>query len=63
MWYWYLSGMISAFLLVSATINACFIFGFLTYTKSKPKSSKLTGADKALYDWAKDITSETQRSN
>jgi len=62
MWYWYLSGMISAFLLVSAFINVGFVFGFLTYTKSKSKS-KLTGADKALYDWSKDITNETQRNN
>ena len=64
MWYWYISGMISAFLLISAVINIGFVFGFITYTKSKSKSSRLTGADKALYDWAKqDITGETQRTN
>ena len=56
MWYWYISGWISAFLLVSALINVGFVYGFITYTKSK-KSTQLTNADKALYDWAKqDIT-------
>ena len=51
MWYWYISGWISAFLLISAITNIGFVFGFITYTKSK-KSSRLTDADKALYDWA-----------
>ena len=52
MWYWYISGWISAFLLISAAINIGFVFGFITYTKTKSKSSQLTDADKALYDWA-----------
>jgi hypothetical protein len=52
MWYWYISGWISALLLISGLINIGFVFGFITYTKSK-KSSQYTNADKALYDWAK----------
>lgn len=64
MWYWYISGWISAFLLISAAINIGFVFGFITYTKSKSKSSQLNGADKALYDWAKqDITNEIHERN
>lgn len=61
MWYWYLSGMISAFLLVSALVNIGFVYGFITYRKTK--APKYSAADRALYDWAKDNTGEITRNN
>jgi len=57
MWYWYLTGMVTAFTFVSLIINYMLITGFMTVVVRRPQKEQLA----VVYNW-EDHTDPTSRA-
>lgn len=58
MWYWYISGVISTLLFISALLNVGLITGFVKWYTPKPKPTKTVVRKHSFYDWANSDLSE-----
>jgi hypothetical protein len=47
MWYWYLTGMVTAFTFLSLVINYMLVTGFMSVTVRRPHKQKLN----IVYNW------------
>lgn len=63
MWYWYLTGMVTAFTVVSLIINYMLITGFITVVVRRPHNKHLgvNWEDHTIYNW-EDHTNPTKRA-
>jgi len=57
MWYWYLTGMVTAFTFVSLIINYMLVTGFMTVVVRRPQKEQLS----IVYNW-EDHTDPTRRA-
>ena len=57
MWYWYLTGMVTAFTFVSLIINYMLITGFMNVVVRRPQKEQLS----IIYNW-EDHTDPTRRA-
>lgn len=57
MWYWYLTGMVTAFTIVSLIINYMLITGFMNVVVRRPHNEHLG----VVYNW-EDHTGPTKRA-
>ena len=57
MWYWYLTGMVTAFTFVSLIINYMLVTGFMTVVVRRPQKEQLA----VVYNW-EDHTGPTSRA-
>lgn len=57
MWYWYLTGMVTAFTFVSLIINYMLITGFMNVVVRRPHNKHLN----VIYNW-EDHTDPTRRA-
>ena len=56
-WYWYLTGMVTAFTFVSLIINYMLVTGFMTVVVRRPQKEQLS----VVYNW-EDHTGPTSRA-
>lgn len=56
-WYWYLTGMVTAFTFISLIINYMLITGFMTVVVRRPQKEQLS----VVYNW-EDHTGPTSRA-
>ena len=56
-WYWYLTGMVTAFTFVSLIVNYMLITGFMNVVVRRPHKEKLN----IVYNW-EDYTNPTERT-
>jgi hypothetical protein len=56
-WYWYLTGMVTAFTFLSLVINYMLVTGFMTVTVRRPQKEQLS----IVYNW-EDHTNPTRRA-
>lgn len=57
MWYWYLTGMVTAFTFISLIINYMLVTGFMTVVVRRPQKKQLS----IVYNW-EDHTDPTRRA-
>jgi hypothetical protein len=57
MWYWYLTGMVTAFTFISLIINYMLVTGFMTVVVRRPHKEQLS----IVYNW-EDHTDPTRRA-
>jgi hypothetical protein len=60
MWYWYISGVISTLLFISALLNIGLVTGYVKWFTKDIKETKASVNKSSFYDWAEHTDSITR---